>query len=687
MGKMTKKLSALLLSLVFASMQLGALALDTGLDNATINNTTGGFAGVQTGNNEATLNFTGDTHVNWNTLNVGADETLNFNAINGATGLTILNTVNSGMSEIYGQINANSGIKKLIISNPNGMLFDGASFTTAGDLQLTTQALGANFAQDGTMTLTGVVSEAFNAIKIKDSNFSVGGEFNIIAPSINIIGSDDTKIKAATLRLSTTDGQNYIGTLTSNPYEHVGVRLEAVSIDGDVYITTGKDLVVLTSGGDIKGNLNIETEGNVAMNYVHNGKVLNVTGDINSNSNAEAAWLRMAKVGGNVTMHNDGGFVEIANAIVGTEGVAGTGNVTLSTGIDAYPNDKHFVHVVGDNKFTGDLKIDSAHNIHIGGYDYGLNDYAKGSLTVGGAIDATARDGSVAITVDTTADSIKLTSGTKNIVTNGVANIKANNYEFNAKHYIGAITDKDYFIKTVMEDYTPLDVNNLATANPGLDESSLTYLNIQGGNVNKVVTGDGGHAYIRANDNMTLNGVNVHTGKFASAKDIVIKDDVVADLIEVGAETNNLTVEELKNRDYTLKYTDIIDTKVVTIAKNEEITYEKANGKGGWNDGIQTDKNTYLVVPGGNVEPPVTPPVTPPVNPPVNPDPVINPDDNENVKVMRNLNRDATSAAIDAGQVYTPVAFAADLDEVIDTGVRKNVDGSVTVVRPFTPSK
>ena len=45
------------------------------------------------------------------------------------------------------------------------------------------------------------------------------------------------------------------------------------------------------------------------------------------------------------------------------------------------------------------------------------------------------------------------------------------------------------------------------------------------------------------------------------------------------------------------------------------------------------------------------------------------------------------SQAIDAGQVYTPVAFAADLDDEVDTGVRKNVDGSVTVVKPYTPSK
>ena len=86
-----------------------------------------------------------------------------------------------------------------------------------------------------------------------------------------------------------------------------------------------------------------------------------------------------------------------------------------------------------------------------------------------------------------------------------------------------------------------------------------------------------------------------------------------------------------------------------------------------------------MVVP-GNDDP--TPPG--PVDPD-DPNPVL-PQDNDNVKILNNLNRDQIASAIDANEVYTPVAFAADLDDEIDTGVRKNVDGSVTVVRPFTPS-
>ena len=204
---------------------------------------------------------------------------------------------------------------------------------------------------------------------------------------------------------------------------------------------------------------------------------------------------------------------------------------------------------------------------------------------------------------------------------------------------------------------------------------------------------------MRANNSMNVNGMSgVKTAVLSAGQDIVIKDDVHADNIYVQGETRNLTVSTPKNtRDYVLNYINIKDSERITIDKETEITYDMANGEKGWNKGVQTEKNTYLVVPGQPSTPPVEPPVDPvdpvdpvippsdpvePVNPPSDP---LKPQDNDNVKILNNLQKDQVASAIDANQVYTPVAFAADLDEEIETGVRKNVDGSVTVVRPFTP--
>ena len=653
MRKIARKLSAMALCTVFASMQIASAAIDTGLNNAVINKTEGGYVGIEKGTNSATLNFNNHAHVNWDSLNVDKNETLNFNAVDGAKGLTIVNTVNKDMTKIYGSINSNDGIAKLIISNPNGMLYDGATISTAGDLMLTTQALSVNYL-NGNLDIKGLNTEAINSITVKNSDFSVGGEFNMTAPSVEVISSI---IKAGTVKFITADGQNYLVCPgTSKDEQHKAVRLESVSIDGNVYIVSGSDLVNLVQGGEIKGNLNIDSDGNVALNYTTDGDRLHVTGDVNVANDGRISYLRNADVDGNVKMSNSGGFLEVKD-------ITTKGNVDLTTTVKTNEAVKHFVHVVGNNKIDGDLKVDSIHNIHIGGYDSDLENLANGKLEVGGNIDALAREGSVKVTVDTSADKIALTSGTLNVMTNGKANLKANEYKFKAKHYIGGVSDEAQLIDT-MENYKPIT---------GL-KGGKSFVNIEGGNVTKIETDPGKYAFVRANKSMKVTGVDAGTVNLSAGQDIEIGENVSADLVQVDGETRNLKVE-LPSRDYTLKYTNIKDTKVITVDPNKTITYDMANGKNGWNKGTQTKDNTYLIVPGE--------PVTPPVKPEPKP---IDPQDNDNVKVMKNLVKDQVASAVDANQVYTPVAFAADLDDEIETGVRKNVDGSVTVVRPFTPT-
>ena len=93
---------------------------------------------------------------------------------------------------------------------------------------------------------------------------------------------------------------------------------------------------------------------------------------------------------------------------------------------------------------------------------------------------------------------------------------------------------------------------------------------------------------------MNINNVDTGYAKLSSGADIKIGPNAKAKTVTVDGETRNLTVE-LPKRDYKLKYTNIKDTQVITIANGEEITWEKANGNNGWNKGVQTDKNTYLV--------------------------------------------------------------------------------------------
>ena len=372
MNKVSKKLTALGLTMVFAMMQVSA-AVDTGLGvgngGAVINTANGGYAGLDKGLNSATLKFNGDSHVNWNTLNVNAGETLNFNAINGANGVTVLNTVNSGMSNFMGNINANSGIGKLIISNPNGVLFDGAKFTTAGDALITTQALGGAINANGKLDLTSLNQPITGTVVIQNSDFKTGGDLSFVGKSIDAVKTAFTANNGkGNIKFTTTNGQDYVVDCCSSEKTPVtALRLEAVQVDGNVFIVADKGVVKTVSGGDISGDLNVKSNGDyaVALNYVPNGKTLNVKGDTNIDVSTQRLFIRNAKFDGNLNATNSKGFVEIGNVYVGKDANLTTKNLDNISD----KNYNHFVHTIGDNVIKGNLNIDSAQNIHIGGYN------------------------------------------------------------------------------------------------------------------------------------------------------------------------------------------------------------------------------------------------------------------------------------------------------------------------------
>mgnify|MGYP002858357879 CR=1 FL=1 len=678
MKNLKRKLSAIVLSTVFASMQVSMASMDTGLGvgngGAVINNISGGFVNMETGYGSADLNFNGNSHVNWDTLNVNKGETLNFNAVGGASGLTILNTVNRGMSKIYGNINSNSGIKQLIISNPNGVLFDGAHFTTAGDLLVTTkdmtnvnidnlsQAEFTKLYQDGNL----IPVEILNG-----SDFNIGGEFSIVAPKI---AAESSTIKAQTLKLITADGHDYLALGATAPGANRAVTtLKAMNIDGDVYITNEVGATNVVDGGVINGNLTTKTGGLAWFNRENNGNRLVINGNADITGAGEHLFLRNVDVNGNLDMRNSGGFVDLGNAKV-------TGNANLTTtGMPEQGKYHHFVHVIGDTEIGGDLNIDSSQNIHIGGYDYDAQKLADGKLTVGGNLNAHAHNGHVTTTIDTTAKKIVMKSDNYNVLTDGKAVLKADEYEFYSKGYIGGISDTttdngtklsaDEQIVNIMENYVyiPNDIK------------SHTYTKIAGGNVTHLETP--GNAYIGSYGDMKLTGANVGGDVNLTAYDsrIDITGDVHATNINVGNETDTLKVD-FPGRDYTLNYTNIRDQKVVTIKPDEEITYELANAPEAYNDpmGERAADTTYLIAPDKPVGPEPPEPPVPPVPPTPEPDQP-NPPTDDNVRLWNQVPDNG-----DINPVNTPVAFAADLDDdEEDIGVRKNVDGSVTVVRAF----
>ena len=664
MNNLTKKMTSVLLSVLFASMQVSAMDTGLGVGNggATINNIQGGFVDMNTGSGFADLNFNGNAHVNWDSLNINNGENLNFNAVNGANNLTILNTVNHGMSNIYGQINANSGIGKLIISNPNGMLFDGAKFTTAGDLMITTKDMSMLNVNDLTNAQYTKLYDGgyLIPVNIKNSTFNVGGDYTIMAAGINAATST---INAQNVKFITANGQDYVALGATVPTKDQTVtRLKAMTINGNLYITNDVGALEILDGGTINGNTKILTQGNVVLNKENNGNQLVMNGDAEIAGNGAQMFLRNTEVKGNLAIGNGGGFLDVGDVHVTKDAKLITKDLSTNN-MNGRPV-KHFIHVIGDTKVDGNLTVEAKDNVHIGGYDYATQTLADGSLTVGNNLSVHSQDGHIMTTVNTSAKKISMKSDNLNVLTDDKAVLSADEYEFSSNGYIGGIGDNATFnagerIVRIMENYIPIPQ----------DAGTNAYMTISGGKITKLETPNAASAYIASKGNVELTGANagqVHITAYD--KNVTISgNDVHANTITVGKETDKLKVE-FPSRDYKLKYTNIRDAQEVTINGNDEITYELTNGDNGYNKRDPRPNNTtYLVGPDR------------PVDPTPKPNPVV--DDNENVKVLRSFEK---PEALDAIQPSTPIAYAADLDDdEVDTGVRKNVDGSVTVVRAF----
>ena len=712
MKNIKRRVSAMVLTAVFATMQIASAAtvpFDTGLGagngGAVINSATGGYVGAETGTNSATLNFNGNSHVNWNTLNVNAGETLNFNTVDGATGVTVLNTVNQGMSHIYGQVNADSGIGKLIISNPNGVLFDGAKFTTAGDTTITTQGAVLDPVTGAitydTTAPTGYALDGSNYVMtINNSDFAVGGELNFVAPTMNVVNSVFNKNNVGgDIKFTTTNGQDYYVTATNASGTSVNVsyddpdydavvtingnctgcstkknevqalRIENIDANGNVYATSNKGIIKFVNGGEINGNLNVATDGSVSLNYVNNGHKLHVTGDTTASANGAMMYARVADFDGNLTMENGGGFLEVNDINVGKDM-----KLTTTAKSENPYGYKHFTHVNGNTNVGGNATINSENNIHIGNYNYEDKQLLDGNFHVGGDLVAHANNGHVMTTINVQADTIDMASEHLNVLTSDNAVLTANKFKFKSNGYIGALQD---YVKQNGDPYTVdeqvIDLMETYTFIPK-DIKSHSYMKLAGyGDKAIEITGidapKDAKVYIGSYSDAVVTGANAGDVNItAYNKNLTITGkDVHADNFNVGPETNYLKLD-FEGRDFTTNYTNIRDEQVVTIRPDEVITYELTDGANGYNQPTLKpgEKTTYLIGPGKDD------PTPKPDDP--------TPDPNDPAKLLKTWVPDDPTAA----PVNTPVAFAADLDDdEEEAGVRKNVDGSVTVVRAF----
>ncbi len=240
--------------------------VDTDLTNATITNT-------QT-----------NSVLNWSDLNVAPRQTLDFIMSEGQTSLN--RVTGMGLSQFAGTINAENG--RLIISNPNGIIFENGAYVNANALTVTThQAVMEN-------DKLHLIDNGSNAsIIFKGGTWATSRPVFQIAKDLNIVSNNidmkSTDIIAKDIRLVTADGVTFYAvndTKNSSNFNAV-VNKNNLIDNGNISVndsiiavkdkSTGK--ISIVSRGDVTVK-NTELGGKTTIDAMDRNVAKNVTNEV-----------------------------------------------------------------------------------------------------------------------------------------------------------------------------------------------------------------------------------------------------------------------------------------------------------------------------------------------------------------------------------------------------------------------
>lgn len=388
-----KVLALLILALATADVVLPVAAMEVthgdvlekvnGKYGATLDSVTG--ARVDTDLTNATITNTATNSIlNWNSLNTATRQSLTYIMSDGQTSLN--NVTGVGLSQFAGTLKAEHG--RLIISNPNGIIFENGSYTNVNALTLTTHKA---VIENDKLHL---IDNGSNASIILEGNtwatsrpvFQIANDLNIVSNNIDVKSTD---IIAKDIRLVTADGVTFYAvnnTKASSNFDSV-VNKNNLIDNGNININdsiiavrnkeTGK--ISIVSRGDITVK-NTELGGKTTItamdrNVIKNEKTevlaSNSTSeeifDYNDISNWTNFWDRVkCFFTGGVPQRVANGKVFAKTETITTttknthDILSGRGNVTLSN-VKALDN----VDVKGSNiniansAFTGALNVTS----------------------------------------------------------------------------------------------------------------------------------------------------------------------------------------------------------------------------------------------------------------------------------------------------------------------------------------
>ncbi len=301
--KTHKAIAVLILALAAADFTVPVMAMDTvtsgkvletvnGKYGADLRDVTGAI--VRTDYSNAYIENTQTNSIlNWDRLNTAPVQSLNYIMKDGQTSLN--NVVGVGLSQFAGGINAEHG--RVIISNPNGILFENGSYVNANALTLTTHQ--ATIDANNQLHLYDGNNNA--SITFEGRNYATGKVRLNIANDLNIVSNnidiDNAVIMAKDTRLVTADGVTFfaINNTTNSSNYNVAINKNNYIDNGNINInnsqiavkdkTTGK--ISIISRGDVLVK-DTELDGKTAINAMDRNVIKNSkTEVIASNSTSE----------------------------------------------------------------------------------------------------------------------------------------------------------------------------------------------------------------------------------------------------------------------------------------------------------------------------------------------------------------------------------------------------------------
>ena len=494
-----KVLALLILALATADVVLPVAAMEVthgdvlekvnGKYGATLDSVTG--ARVDTDLTNATITNTATNSIlNWNSLNTATRQSLTYIMSDGQTSLN--NVTGVGLSQFAGTLKAEHG--RLIISNPNGIIFENGSYTNVNALTLTTHKA---VIENDKLHL---IDNGSNASIILEGNtwatsrpvFQIANDLNIVSNNIDVKSTD---IIAKDIRLVTADGVTFYAvnnTKASSNFDAV-VNKNNLIDNGNINV---KDSIIAVRNKET-GKISIVSRGDIKVKNTELGGKTTITAmDRNVIKNAKTEVLASSSTSEEIFDYNDisnwtnfwdrvkcfftGGVPQrVANGKV----FAKTETITTTT------KNTHDILSGRGNVTLSNVK--ALDNVDVKGSNINIaNSAFTGAMNV-------------------TSEGTKLTSYVREDVKTDVISKEADKFIVDERDWLGVATKGHFNVddvtpKTTTSTVLGETVASATTTNTG----SITLDNVTSSNTVKA-TGDAVAMYNSTVDNIDFNGNNV----------------------------------------------------------------------------------------------------------------------------------------------------------------------------------